>query len=993
MLFNSLRTRLIVSFLLLTIGPLSLVGIWTGYRSATNLEQQSLALLDEIASRVTYRLEDFIGRRLNELRFIEDKLKLATLDKTAQKTILADLLLSTHDFQELALLEAGGQERIRLSRTDVILPSELANRAQADEFLLPMTQRGTYFGPVRFDADLREPLLKLALPVIHRRSGEVSYVLVAEIRFKKIWNLLAQLQLPGSTEVYVTNLNGSVVAHKTPAVVLKGTIIPAAEAEDHHALSPDQKDVIVAKQLLRLGSQSLIVLVMRPTAEALQLATSNFWLTLMITLIVLVITVLLALLLTSQLARPIEKLVATARAIGRNEPVHIVPDKGHDELSELTQAISQMNTMLRRRSQTLQISEQRFRDFASAGTDWLWETDASLRLCWMSENFKQATGQRQEEIFGKPFNQADTEHNLSNPGYRQYLNALQNHQPFNNVQVCRMTPSGPRWQRLSGVPIFDERGEFQGYRGTATDLTELRKLQQASEQQQQRLSQALELFDGLFVLFDADDRLLQWNREYQQVLEEQGIGHLLKTGVTFEALLDAQLERGQILDAVGREAQWRRWRLAQFQHPTQTFDVHTAANRWFQVSQQRLPDGTLLMAEFDIGARKQVENLMLQAKQEAERAALMKSQFLTTASHDLRQPLQGLRIFKDVLAMRFSDDSEVADILSECETALTAMEQLLRGYLDLSRLESGSVIPERENFPIQTLLQPIYNEFTVQAGNRQLQLRLVNSSAVIYSDRTLLGQILRNLVANAVRYTQTGKILIGVRRCGDHLSLQVWDTGPGISEDQQSKIFKEFYQIDNPARNQSDGYGIGLAIVNMAARLLGHRIHMASQPGKGTLFSIEVPLGNLSGDLAIPISAAVTSIHTAAVVAKTVLIVEDDSTIRHSLTLFLRRNGFLVNACENGEQALPQLMKNTPLPDRIITDFWLPGAYTGLKWLETLKRVLPADIEVIVITGDTSPDTHQAIEATGCTLQIKPVQTQKLLELLQVAAPAALMDA
>lgn len=686
-------------------------------------------------------------------------------------------------------------------------------------------------------------------------------------------------------------------------------------------------------------------------------------------------------LMSYRLIARIKSLLRQTRMISSGESIIKADADGYDELSQLEMALKQMHTSLSERNRMVQLNEQRFRDFARAGIDWFWELDARLQITWLSENFEKMTGYPRKKAYEKPVGQNDARQNLSNPDYQNYLNALRNHQPFKDVEVFRETLRGPRWRRLNGVPVFDEHGVFQGYRGSTTDITELRKLRQNLADQQHQFLEAVDMFDSAFVLIGADHRLLQWNRKYRERIEVQGLGELLTPGVTFETLLDGQLERRMIADAIGCEAQWRQWRLDQFRHDTHTFDLQVALNQWFSVRHQRLPDGSVLMLQFDISERKRAEKLLIEAKQEAERANAKKSQFLAIASHDLRQPLQGMRILKDVMAMELADNTELSKVFIEWEHALSAMEHLLQGYLDISRLESGAVTPHPEDFSVQELLQPIYEAFVPQAKSKQLQLHLVACSAVIRSDRLLLGQILRNLVANALRYTRQGKIVVGCRRRGAHLSLQVWDTGPGISKDQQSRIFEEFYQIDNPARTHSEGYGIGLTIVKLAAGLLGHKIHIVSQPGKGTLFAIDVPLGTLSTSVSAPVKPPALNTDAAASM-KTVMVVEDDPTIRRSLVLLLKQKGFQTIVCDNGEQALQYLTENSPPPHQVITDLWLPGSYTGFQWLETLKQMLPVQSAVIVISGDTSAEVHQAVEKIGFTLQIKPIKAQKLLAML-----------
>jgi signal transduction histidine kinase len=230
-----------------------------------------------------------------------------------------------------------------------------------------------------------------------------------------------------------------------------------------------------------------------------------------------------------------------------------------------------------------------------------------------------------------------------------------------------------------------------------------------------------------------------------------------------------------------------------------------------------------------------------QAVAEARHAEAAKNRFLAAASHDLRQPLQALRLYLDTLERRLSDRLD-RRVLNGALSALGAAEDLLGNYLDVSVLESGIVKPSPADMAIAPMLADVMQEWRGPADDKGLSLRLVSCGAVVRSDPTLLRRVLRNLVANAVRYTEQGGVLVGCRRRGNSLRIEVWDTGIGIPPDQLQVVFEDFYQIGNPERDRANGLGLGLSVVDRAAHLLRHPVSVVSTPGAGSMFAITVPL-------------------------------------------------------------------------------------------------------------------------------------------------------
>jgi len=361
----------------------------------------------------------------------------------------------------------------------------------------------------------------------------------------------------------------------------------------------------------------------------------------------------------------------------------------------------------------------------------------------------------------------------------------------------------------------------------------------------------------------------------------------------------------------------------------------------------------------------------------AERANVARSRFFAAASHDLRQPMHALSLFVSALKAR-NRQPEVADLVGNIEDATASMEELFNALLDISRLDAGVIESRPVHFPLQPLLDELDNQFAPLATEKGLRFRVRPSNDWLYGDPLLLKRILINLLANAIRHSDDGGVLVGCRKSGDSLKIGVWDTGRGIPADRLQSIFEEFVQLHNPERDRRKGLGLGLAIVNRLALLLNHRLDVRSQPGCGSCFSIEVPAG--APDLALP-----RSVPSAAGVLPDdtlVVLVDDDHAILHGMAeLFDNWNVDLV-AAPNAEDVLHWLAGLARVPDVIVSDYRLPGDNDGLEVIAQLRRHFGCDIPAIVITGDTAPETIQRIKQAGLPVLNKPLHPAKLRALL-----------
>jgi signal transduction histidine kinase/ActR/RegA family two-component response regulator len=370
------------------------------------------------------------------------------------------------------------------------------------------------------------------------------------------------------------------------------------------------------------------------------------------------------------------------------------------------------------------------------------------------------------------------------------------------------------------------------------------------------------------------------------------------------------------------------------------------------------------------------------AKERAEAASRTKTQFLAAASHDLRQPLQALGLLISTLRLR-SRDAEALKLVDRLEHAFGGLEGVLEALLDISKLDAGVVSPRAEVFPVERVLAGIRDTFGVQAAQKGLRLGVMPCRAWCTSDPLLLTRIVSNLVSNGLRYTAKGGVVVGCRRRGGRLDIEVWDTGSGIPESAREAIFREFVQLANPQRNRDQGLGLGLAIVDRLSRLLDHPVRLDSRVGRGTRFVVSVPLGQPPRA-----PAAVPEVATAAgnLEGMRILAIDDDVEVLAALETFLAGEGAAVIATTSESEARARLAAAPGTPDVIVSDYRLGGGTDGVAVVRALQAEL-GPVPAIILTGEAAPAVLRAIEASGLPRVAKPVRPAQLKAMLRQLVP------
>ncbi len=506
-------------------------------------------------------------------------------------------------------------------------------------------------------------------------------------------------------------------------------------------------------------------------------------------------------------------------------------------------------------------------------------------------------------------------------------------------------------------------------------------------------------------LINDQDTLRAVERSYRELFENatEGIfrstpeGRILSANPAFIRLLGYEDERQMMLDVnergfshyadPQRPVEFRRrieadGRLTNFESElVQRGGEHIWVSENARIVRDR--SGAVLWYEGmvqDITDRKRAEATLRQTQESAERANQAKTRFLAAASHDLRQPYQAMRLLLHALACRQADGQSKA-IARRLDEAMTAGENLLNALLDISTLEGGMVRPHIANVTVDTVLDRLYGEFAPQAVARGQSLRFIGSKTVVRTDPVLLERIVRNLVLNAIRHSPGGRILVGCRRAGGAVRLEVWDNGPGIPREKLEEIFEEFAQVGNDERDSSRGHGLGLAIVKGLTRILGHKVSVRSAVGRGTMFAVAMQAvdgaGVLAHESAVPSMAADLE-DSRSGARRSVLVIEDEPAQRMSLSLLLEDWGYLVRSAADLASALRELEQWGEQPSFVVSDFRLPGGCNGVEAIREIGRHVGRRMPGIILTGDTDPARLREAHQSGCILMHQPVSLGSL---------------
>jgi signal transduction histidine kinase/ActR/RegA family two-component response regulator len=495
---------------------------------------------------------------------------------------------------------------------------------------------------------------------------------------------------------------------------------------------------------------------------------------------------------------------------------------------------------------------------------------------------------------------------------------------------------------------------------------------------------------------DKDMRLVAWNARYVEIFDFPAgflqVGRPISDVIRYNAL-NGECGPGEVEAHVAR-------RLANMRRRSpHTYERIRPNGMVLKTIGNPMPGGGYVTSFTDITVERRAQEALqaaneglearvverttelVKAKQAADEATLGKTKFLAAASHDLLQPLNAARLFTAVLQEKLKEAGEVERLAGSVERSIAAADRLLRALLDISKLDAGGVEAKPSVFPVSELLEELVDQFMPLASEKGLSLRCAPCSAHVASDRTLLRSVVQNYLSNAVRYTARGGILLGCRRRGDRLLIEVWDTGSGIPEDKRRAIFEEFRRLH--AGDHAEGVGLGLAIVERTARILGASIDLRSEVGRGSVFSVDAPLSQGPATVR-PAPSGLEGSSGAGLSGLRVLCLDNEPKILEGLAMLLGAWGCRVRTAAGVAEALDVASCETF--DAALIDYHLGEEKTGLDAVRAFASAPGAAPKLALVTADAAPELAAAAERIGATVIPKPVDPALLRAFLSEAA-------
>jgi Na+/proline symporter/signal transduction histidine kinase/CheY-like chemotaxis protein len=499
---------------------------------------------------------------------------------------------------------------------------------------------------------------------------------------------------------------------------------------------------------------------------------------------------------------------------------------------------------------------------------------------------------------------------------------------------------------------------------------------------------------GITVI-DADLHLVCWNREFLALFDLPN--DVLHVGIGLDEIIRFNAMRG--LYGPGHPDYFVADRLERIVNRLDTFRTRLhPSNRVIEIRSNRMPDGGTVTTYSDIsetaGAEEALERAnetlerrvrertreltrlnqeLAQAKAQADEANISKTRFLAAASHDILQPLNAARLYVTSLVERI-EDGENAQLTHNIDASLEAVEEILSALLDISRLDSGVMKADMSNFFLNEIFKQLELEFSPLAKERKVELRFIPTSAAVRSDRRLLRRLLQNLVSNAIKYTPSGRILVGCRHVGSTIRVEVWDTGQGIPPAKQKLIFKEFHRLDQGAKI-APGLGLGLSIVERIARVIGDPIQLRSTPGKGSVFSFGLDVAQES-DVTVS-SAPLPQSSPAALTGMKLLCIDNERKILEGMHALLTGWGCDVLLAESGSEAILQLEQTEMTPHAILADYHLEDG-NGLDAITAVRTYIGTELPALLVTADRSLAVQEAARMRNVIIHNKPIKPAAL---------------
>lgn len=624
-------------------------------------------------------------------------------------------------------------------------------------------------------------------------------------------------------------------------------------------------------------------------------------------------------------------------------------------------------------------SEARFRDFTAPTSDWLWETGPDHRFTIFTRAGADANavllpnvlGRRQDEI-------ALVENQRDEDAMRTQHGKLDARQPFRDFEFRVHTEEGElRTVRSSGVPCFDDDGSFLGYRGTSRDVTEELEAERRASHAQEKLVEAIESIQEAFSLYDAEDRLVLCNSRYREIYAISAPA--MKEGATFEEIIRYGAERGQYRIPGGDVEAWVQKRLKEHAVPGQPVEQELADGRWLLITERRTKDGGRVGVRSDITAFKSTLRDLQKARDEAEAASTVKSEFLAVMSHEIRTPMNGVLGMLG-LVLDTDLDPEQRSYLLTARDSGEMLLTLIDDILDFSKMEAGKLTLEETDFSIAEVVEGVAELLAPRAHDKGIEIGgLIDPSmpAMVRGDPGRLRQVLLNLAGNAVKFTQAGGVSIEIqldRESETELVAtgRVIDTGIGIPKDKQSQLFSEFTQLDASYSRKFGGTGLGLAITRRLIELMNGVITVSSAPGHGSIFTFSFALKRAASTDAAEAEPATRR-------PRHVLVAETNNITRSLLVRQLEADGHRASFVENTESLVDALQQS--VVDLVLLD----PRFDDAPVTDLIRQIGAAASEIpvfLMLPFGSKPERWLSVGDKVAGAMVKPMRRDSLRRLV-----------
>jgi signal transduction histidine kinase len=944
-------TRLLVALLLVALLPLTAFWQFERQRMIDHGSTQAQQRLHLFSDRVIQQVDDWSRLNISVMQVAASQAGMRSMQPQLQRAVIASLM---PQLPWAYLIHTTDLTGLNVARSDDAPPTDYKDRSYFKEIL----GGKPYAVEMQIGRTSHRPACLMAVPIIGD-TGAVSGLLIEASTLDNVTEAVTSAQLGRTGYAFLMTSQGRLIANAREPLnrELKDysrhpAFLAAQRSDGLYRYSVDGIERIAQVRHTDLGWIAVVQQDVAESLEAVHQANRNaLWLLGLTAAVVTAISALVA----RSFAKPIEQATRAATAVSQGQLDIDVETDRQDEIGDLMRAMQGMRHTL----QEFLGTQRRMAEAAAHG------------------NFSE----RGDEL-------------AFQHSYRdmvRHLNRLMDTSDRGFAELAVVLAAVAR-----GDLTVSMNGEYEGTfaalrRDTNATVQALAVSIREIELHRSLLHATLEHLPQGISVVDMDLKMIAWNRRYEEIfhypegLLERGrpIDVLMQHNASV-GLMGSEDPGGEILRRLGH-----------------------LRNGAPYSSERALPDGTMLeirgnavpgvgyVTSFsDITVYKHTERALRAlteslerrvqertsdleaAKADAERANRSKTRFVAAAVHDLMQPLDAARMFVSAARPHLTE-KPATDMLDGIDSALAAEDEILSSLLDISRLESGTFEVQEREFALSPLLETLAREFGILACARGIELRVANCRAAVRSDETLLRRILQNFLSNALRYTLRGRILLGCRRVGDSLRIEVWDTGPGIAKADRQRIFLEFQRLD-AAGDMKRGAGLGLAIVERIGKRLGHPIGLRSWPGSGSVFSVTVPrIAVRANQHALPSQSEADALPLR---GRRICCLDDDVLVRNGVRMLLQGWGCEVMLAASGAEAIG-LAERSPPPDLLLVDYRLPDGI-GPDFVEHLHRQWETVIPVIMISAERDAQLRESFRRRNWAFLAKPVRPSELRALI-----------